>query len=139
MPDVDRSGRNAPDEHARGKLQGRLRAHARKQAARKGGCGKQDPRGEGDSLPVFVEPDVERVAKQVAGISFRHMPGQHVLGLERDPCNMAPEEIAAGRMWILFLVREMVVHPVNRDPPGRRPLSRADAEHREHVFEPPGA
>src|SRR5262245_1970899 len=30
VPDVDGSGRNAPDEHARGNLRSRLRVHARK-------------------------------------------------------------------------------------------------------------
>src|SRR5262245_64346408 len=85
VPDVDRSRRNTPDEHAGGKLRSRWRAHARKQGARQGGRGNQDPGGEGDSLPVFVEPDVERVAKQIAGISFRHVTGQHVVSLERDP------------------------------------------------------
>jgi hypothetical protein len=116
-----------------------LHVRARKQATHQAACRKQDAGHEGDTLPAFFKPDVEWVAKQVPGVSFCRMTAKHVLGLERDPRNMSPEEISGGPMGIQVLVGEPVVLAVNRDPPGRPSLGAAGAEHRERVFEPLGA
>ena len=85
---------------------------------------------------IALEPLVEAVAQEVAGVALVDAEPVQLAVLDQDPAHVAPEEIDQRAVRVGLLVGVLVVPAMDGDPARRRVLQAADAENRERVFQP---
>src|SRR3954469_6027594 len=85
---------------------------------------------------VPLEPHVERIAEDIAGILVVGFGGRSVAVLDEEPSNVAPKCADARRMRVGLMVGMLMMQPMNDDPPCGRLLQVAHAQQGECVFQP---
>src|SRR3954465_12425465 len=85
---------------------------------------------------VPLEPHVERIAEDIAGILVVGFGGRGMAVLDEEPTNVAPKCADPRRMRVGLMVGMLMMQPMNDDPPGWGLLQIAHAQQGERVFEP---
>ena len=89
-----------------------------------------------DVHQVPLQPHVERIAQDVAGVLVIRLGFGRLAILDEQPADVAPEPIDHRRVRIGFMVGVLMMQPMHEHPPRGRLLQIADAQDRQRVLEP---
>ena len=96
---------------------------------------KHPQSAEGDPVPV-ADPSMELIFAKVGDIRQK-LGGAAVHRLARhDPAHVRPETAIAGRVWVAFLVRVLVMESMHSNPEDRSALKSQSPANCENVFHP---
>src|SRR5258708_10141691 len=100
---------------------------------------KQQKTTGGDRKPVVLaEPNVESVAGQVRRIALENL-GLRMQGFtEEYPTGVSPPSTFARSVGVAFVVADLMMYTVRRDPEDRPTLKREGGEDTHQVFNPFG-